>query len=102
MEVFKNHLLGKHVADYMKKMQTEDAEKYKAHFSRAIKANIKPEDVEKMYKKAHAAIRKEPAIKKKEHKMPADAKHKKVIRVSRAQRRGRAAQLIAASLKKSE
>lgn len=98
MEVFKNHLLGKHVADYMKSMKEEDEEKYKAHFSRAIKGGIKPEDVEKMYKKAHAAIRKDPMPKKKEEKK-FEAKKPKKLRTSRAQRRARGAQILAHAAK---
>jgi large subunit ribosomal protein L5e len=99
MEVLKKHLLGTHVAEYMKKMKTEDEDKYKSHFSRAVKNNIKPEDVEKMYKKAHTAIRKDPTSKPKEHKKPAVLKKKRCqFRVSRAQRRGRAAQIIAQTM----
>jgi large subunit ribosomal protein L5e len=98
MEVFKNHLLGKHVADYMKAMSAENEDKYKTHFSRAIKAGVKPEDVEKMYKKAHAAIRKDPSAQKKEHKK-VEAKKPKKLRVSRAQRRARGAQILAHAAK---
>lgn len=101
MEVFKNHLLGKHVSDYMKTLKTEDEEKYKKLFARAIKAGAKPEDIEKIYKKAHAAIRKDPSIKKKEHKKPAKPKAKRCIqRVSRAQRRARAQQILAHAAQK--
>jgi large subunit ribosomal protein L5e len=102
MEMFKKHLMGSHVAEYMKKMKTDDAEKYAKHFSRAVKHNIKPEDVENMFKKAHAAIRKNPASIKKEKKMPKVKKaSKRTQRISRAQRRGRAQQILAHACNKA-
>jgi len=62
-EVHRNHIFGKHVADYMKHLQEEDEEAYKKQFSRFIKNGISPDGVEAMYKKAHAAIRADPAHK---------------------------------------
>lgn len=37
----------------MEKMQKEDPEKYKKHFSDYIKNGVKPGDLEAIYKKAH-------------------------------------------------
>lgn len=103
METFKKHLLGGHVADYMKSMKEADKEKYEHHFSKAVKAGVKAEDVEKMYKKVHTAIRKDPTMKRKAKKVPAVKKvSKRGVRVSRAQRRARAKQIIANHLKKDE
>lgn len=62
-EVHRNHIFGVHVADYMKHLQEEDDEAYKRQFSRFIKHGIAADSIEPMYKKAHAAIRSDPAHK---------------------------------------
>eukprot|EP01088_Endostelium_zonatum_P001695 TRINITY_DN12051_c0_g1_i1.p1 TRINITY_DN12051_c0_g1~~TRINITY_DN12051_c0_g1_i1.p1 ORF type:complete len:320 (+),score=80.76 TRINITY_DN12051_c0_g1_i1:90-1049(+) len=71
----RKHLLGGHVADYMKKLQKDDPEKYKKQFSQYIANKIEPAGVEALYTKVHAAIRANPAAVKKESKV-ADGKHK--------------------------
>lgn len=63
-EVHKKHIFGGHVASYMQKLQKEDDAKYKKQFARFIAANVKPTDIEKLYKAAHAAIRKDPTKKR--------------------------------------
>jgi len=67
-EVLRKYIFGGHVADYMKKLQDEDPEAYKRQFSRYIKDGVKPEDLEGIYKKAHAAIRADPSFTKKPKK----------------------------------
>lgn len=64
-EVLRDHIFGKHVADYMKDLIEEDEDAYKKQFSQYIKHGITPDELEDMYKKAHAAIRKDPAPKPK-------------------------------------
>uniref|UniRef100_A0A915PU28 Large ribosomal subunit protein uL18 n=1 Tax=Setaria digitata TaxID=48799 RepID=A0A915PU28_9BILA len=59
-EAHRDRILGKHVADYMALLKEQDEEAYKRHFSRFIAANIGPDDIVDMYKKAHEAIRKDP------------------------------------------
>jgi len=59
-ETHKKYITGGHVADYMKKLQEEDEESYKRQFGRYIRAKIGADDLEGVYTKAHAAIRKEP------------------------------------------
>jgi len=59
-EVHKKHIFGGHVAAYMQKLQKEDDAAYKRQFARFVGANIKAGDLEKLFKAAHAAIRKEP------------------------------------------
>ena len=39
-EVHRNHIFGKHVADYMAMLQDEDEEQYKRQFSQYIKNGI--------------------------------------------------------------
>ena len=41
----RHYILGGHVADYMKHLQDEDEEKYKAHFSRFIREGITADNV---------------------------------------------------------
>jgi len=62
-EVHRNHIFGKHVADYMTHLQEEDEEAFKRQFSRFIKNGVTPDSIEGMYKKAHANIRADPAAK---------------------------------------
>merc|ERR1712137_41140 len=59
-DVHRAHIFGQHVADYMKSLQEEDEEAFKRQFSRFIKLGVTADSVEDMYKKAHAAIRKNP------------------------------------------
>jgi large subunit ribosomal protein L5e len=67
-EVLKKHIFGGHVADYMKKLQKDDASSYEKQFSRFVKAGIKAGDLENIYKNAHKAIRADPVAKKSEKK----------------------------------
>lgn len=81
-EVHKKHIFGGHVAEYMKKLQEDNEELFQKQFARLIKAGVKAKDVEAVYKKAHAAIRKDPLKKRdpkekgkfKSHDKPKDEK----------------------------
>jgi len=99
-EVHRKYLFGGHVAGYMEHLQDEDADLYKRQFKSYVAAGINPEDVEKMYKKCHAAIRKDPAHKS--TAKPAPKEHKRYNRapMNNAQRKGRVAQKQAAFMKK--
>jgi len=68
-EVHKKYIFGGHIADYMRKLQEENEDGYKRQFGRYVGAGIGPDDLEAVYKKVHAAIRKEPTKKRdaKEH-----------------------------------
>lgn len=46
-----------HVAEFMESLEEEDDERFKKHFSSFLAADIGSEDLEDMYKEAHAAIR---------------------------------------------
>jgi len=59
-EAHKGRIYGSHIADYMKHLQEDEPEKYASHFSQYVNAGINPDGIEAMYKKAHAAIRKDP------------------------------------------
>jgi len=106
-EAHKARIFGTHVAEYMKHLQEDDDEKYQAHFSQYIKAGINAADIEGMYQKAHASIRKDPSRpeKKEREHAPVHIREGKVIKTStgsyrrdvglnKEQRRERVAQKI--------
>jgi len=70
--VLRDHIFGKHVADYMRELIDEDEDAYKRQFSRYIKAGITADELEEIYKKAHASIRADP--------LPGPKKEKKVVK----------------------
>merc|ERR1712147_486305 len=59
-ETHRKHIMGLHVADYMRQLADEDEETYKKRFSQYIKHGIVADTVETLYKNAHAAIRADP------------------------------------------
>jgi len=67
-DVLRKRIFGEHVADYMKLLQSENPDLYKKQFSKYIKNGITADAVPENYKKAHAAIRKDPTFTKKEVK----------------------------------
>jgi len=101
-EVHRRHILGVHVAEYMKQLQGDDEDAYKRQFSRYIKNGITPDSIEALYKKAHAEIRKDPEFKSTKKAKPADYKQKRWTKKSltRAQRRDRVKQKKESFLKK--
>jgi len=101
-QVHRDHILGKHVADYMSYLEENDEEAYKRQFSQFIKNNIAPGKVEEMYKKAHAAIRADPEARKADKKEPAVKKRWNRIKLSKSQRMARVTQKKEAYLKSLE
>jgi large subunit ribosomal protein L5e len=67
-EAHRARILGQHVAEYMRTLQTEDEEAYKKHFSAYIKEGITPDNMEAMYLAAHDAIRADPSPEPKKEK----------------------------------
>jgi len=100
-EVHRDHIFGKHVANYMSQLQDDDEDAYKKQFSGYIKNGITSDSVEEVYKKAHSSIRADPARKPQEKK---DIKKKRWTRksMSLAQRKDRVKQKKAAFLKQLE
>jgi len=70
-EILRSYIYGGHIANYMRELQGEDDERYKAQFSRFISAGVGPDDLESMYATAHKAIRADPSPKITEKKKPA-------------------------------
>lgn len=64
-DVHRAHIFGQHVADYMRHLQEDDEDAFKRQFSLFIKNGVSADKMEDMYKKAHAAIRKDPEQKSK-------------------------------------
>jgi len=58
-------ILGTHVSEYMEMLKEEDPDRYKQVFAKFIDAD-QEEDIEDMYKDAHAKIKEEPKFVKKE------------------------------------
>jgi len=91
-EVLKKHIFGGHVADYMKKLNEEEPEKYKTIFSRYVKAGVKPEGLEAAWKKVHAAIRSDPSYTKVPLKPKPSNLKKRKHRLNLAQRKDKVKQ----------
>ncbi|XP_052092229.1 60S ribosomal protein L5-like [Mytilus californianus] len=100
-DVHKDHIFGKHVSDYMKQLEEEDDDAYKRQFSQFIKNGVKPDTVETMYKKGHAAIRSNPEAKAKVSK-EVPKKRWNRSKMASAQRKDRVKQKKAAFLKSKE
>jgi len=97
--VLRKYIFGGHVSDYMKKLQEDDSDKYKQHFSQYISAGVKPDGVEAMWTAVHKAIRKDPAFvatKKNDAKKPTRHLMRKK---NNKQRKNRVNQIIAAAEK---
>jgi large subunit ribosomal protein L5e len=60
-DVHRQRIMGKHVQEYMVLMQEDDPEAYVKKFAGYIKSGVMPDQLEKLYAKVHAAIRKDPS-----------------------------------------
>jgi len=101
-DVHRKHILGQHIADYMRLLQQDDEEAFKKQFSAFIKNGITPDVVEDMYKKTHAAIRENPVRLPKKEALKDAKKPKRYNRkkLSLKQREDRVNQKKATFLKK--
>jgi len=101
-DVHRRHIMGLHVADYMKQLQGDDDDAYKRQFSQYIKHGITADSVEGMYKKAHAEIKKDPEAKSTKKVQAAGFKQKRWTKapLSKVQRMERVKSIKTAYLKK--
>lgn len=53
-------------------LKDESPEKYQSQFTSFVEAGVEPEDLEKIYLDAHAAIREDPSLKPTEKTAPAE------------------------------
>lgn len=74
-DLHRKYIYGGHVAAYMQLLREDEPEKYQSHFSEYIKNGIEPENLEEIYKKAHAAIRADPSIQHTVKHVPKEKKH---------------------------
>jgi large subunit ribosomal protein L5e len=95
VEVHRDRIFGLHVSEYMESLQEQDPDKYKQVFSQYIKAKVGPDDIEDMYKDAHAAIRKDPTYTKTTKKVEGK-KRWNAKRISKSQRVDRINMIMAA------
>lgn len=100
-EVLRSHLLGGHVARYMRILKEKGDGSFEKQFSKYVAAGVGPDDVESMYTKAHAAIRADPSFTKKAAKENPDRSHVKKRQTKRnyLQRKNRVKQILAARAK---
>ncbi|ELU16579.1 hypothetical protein CAPTEDRAFT_164118 [Capitella teleta] len=96
--VLRDHIMGKHVGDYMRLLQEDDDEAFKRQFAQYIKNGVTADNIEAVYQKAHAAIRADPETKPKQKK---DVKVKRWNRAKKnqAQRLDRVRSIKASYLK---
>jgi len=99
-EVHRSHIFGLHVSEYMKSLEEEDPEAFKRQFSQYIKQGINADQIEGIYKNAHAAIRADPEIEKKAEKAPAAHKRWNKRKLTNAERKDRVAQKKKSYIKK--
>lgn len=101
-KILRKHIFGGHVAEYMKLLQAEDPEKYQAQFSEYIKSQVGPDDIEKMWTKVHAAIKKDPThVPTKKPEKPVHKRHHQAKK-NLKQRRDRVKQLKANAAKTAQ
>jgi len=109
-ETHRKYIFGLHVAGYMKQLEEENEELFSRQFKRYVDLGIKHDQLEKLYKAAHAAIRKDPTkarattelgffgtrSKAKTGKETYEKKHYNKQKVSKQQRQARITQKLTA------
>jgi large subunit ribosomal protein L5e len=89
--VLRDHIMGTHVANYMRQLMDEDEDAYKRQFSRYNKLGITADDLEDIYKTAHQKIREDPVRVKKTPKTYAKKKRFNPKRLTHKQRQKKVA-----------
>ncbi|KAI5679854.1 hypothetical protein M9H77_01081 [Catharanthus roseus] len=88
-EVHRKYIYGGHVAAYMRTLNEDEPERYQSHFSEYIKRGIDADNLEALYKKAHAAIRADPTQKKSEKEPPKEHKRFNLKKLTYEERKNR-------------
>jgi len=91
-EAHRKRIFGLHVADYMKTLKEADDDAFKRQFSKYLKESVAPDQIEAMYKKAHAAIRAKPEAEKKPAKANIVKKRWNRKKITLAERKNRVKQ----------
>lgn len=63
-EIMKKYIFGGHIAEYMEALEEDDEKMFQKQFRRFIDAGIGADDLEPLYTECHAAIRKDPFMKR--------------------------------------
>jgi large subunit ribosomal protein L5e len=58
-ELMRKYIFGGHIADYMDELIEEEPDSFRRLFSKYIKHQVKPDDLDGIYKMVHKKIRKE-------------------------------------------
>jgi len=90
-QVHKAHIMGEHVADYMREMEEDDEENYKKHFASYLEADVSADDLEELYEKVHSEIREDPTRDKAPEFTKIDRSFKKGVKKTYEQRKADAA-----------
>jgi len=61
-EVVKKYIYGGHISEYMRNLSDNSEELFNRQFKRYVDGGVGADDLESLYKKAHAAIRKDPLM----------------------------------------
>uniref|UniRef100_A0A8C5QW67 Large ribosomal subunit protein uL18 n=1 Tax=Leptobrachium leishanense TaxID=445787 RepID=A0A8C5QW67_9ANUR len=101
-EVHRKHILGQNVAEYMRLLIEEDEDAYKKQFARYIKNGVTADQIEDLYKKAHATIRENPVHERKPKREDVKKKRWNRAKLSLAQKKDRIAQKKASFLRAQE
>jgi large subunit ribosomal protein L5e len=97
-KVHRDHIFGKHVADYYKQVKEENAanpDDKTFQFQAMEKAGVKPEGLEALYKKAHDAIRANPERKASKKAAPANRKNYSVKKTTKKEKKEAAKKKVA-------
>jgi len=87
--ILRKHILGQHVADYMSLLMEKDEDSFKKQFSRYAKLGITSDELEDLYKNAHAKIREDPKATKKPKKEYSQKKRFNAKRLTYEQRKAK-------------
>jgi len=98
-DILRKYIFGGNVSDYMKALKDENPERYAKQFSQFEKAGVKAEELESIWKKVHAAIRKDPVAVKNTKPKPAVVKRYGRKAMNHAQRKDRIRQRLEAKAK---
>merc|ERR1712196_119106 len=56
----KKYISGSHVSDMMSELKEEEPNRFRLQFSAYIRLQIKPEELSRLYEKAHTSLRERP------------------------------------------
>lgn len=88
-EAHKERIMGLHVSAHMQELKEEDPESYRSRYAAYLAAGLDADDIEELYTKCHAAIRKDPTAKSTRGAFKPNPKYTKPRKFNAAQRKER-------------